>query len=313
MKLSDLVDYRNLLEEYSLEDIHHQLRQQINAVMHQIVNHGLQFKQFSREIGQDAASIDSAFIKFGSTVKEIKQHLDILIEQQYPDMFRESTRWFNHESIYETNDYILNRRLAVDSESEELLLGRILRYTDWRLPGLCFRPGREKWIEHLVPLDPLYLVDNNLELLEPAVSSFHPQYQRRLRLYAVNDRNDNKAILNDLPNNQFGYVFAYNWFNFKPIEVIEQYFRELSLKVRNGGVVFMTYNDCNFAHGVALAEKNFMCFTPGNMIIRAAESAGFDLTERYKATGDVAWLEFQKPGKIYSLRGGQTLAKIVEK
>lgn len=313
MKLSDLVDYKNLLEEYSLENIHAESRQQINAIMHQIVNHGLQFKQYSREIGHDAANIDAAFNKFNDTIKDIKQHLDILIEQRYPDMFRESTRWFNHESIYETNDYILNRRLSIDPETTELLLGRVLRYTDWRLPGLCFRPAQEKWIEHLVPLDPLYLVDNNLELLEPAVSAFHPQYQRRLRLYAVDDRNDNTAILKDLPNNQFGYVFAYNWFNFKPMEVIEQYLRELWHKVRSGGVVFMTYNDCNFAHGVALAEKYFMCFTPGNMIIRAAESAGFDLIDRHRATGDVAWLEFQKPGKIYSLRGGQTLAKIVQK
>ena len=30
---------------------------------------------------------------------------------------------------------------------------------------------------------------------------------------------------------------------------------EPTAKVRNGGVVLMTYNDCNFAHGVALAEE----------------------------------------------------------
>lgn len=313
MKLSDLVDYRNLLEEYSLESIHHQARQQINAVMHQIVNHGLQFKQYSRDIGHDASEIDLAFKKFSSTVNEIKQHLDVLIEQRHPEMYRESTRWFNDESIHETIDYILNRRLHIDPEGEELLLGRILRYTDWRLPGLCFRPGVEKWIEHLVPLDPLYLVDNSLELLDPCVSKFHPQYQRRLRLYAVNDYNSNKNILGTLPNNQFGYVFAYNWFNFKPMEVIEQYLRELWLKIRPGGVLLMTFNDCDFAHGVALAEKNFMCFTPGVRIMQIAESIGFDTLDRYRGAGDVAWFEFQKPGKIQTLRGGQTLAKIIEK
>lgn len=313
MQLSDLVDYRNLLEEYSLENIHKQSRQQINAVMHQIVNHGLQFKQYSRDIGLDASKIDEAFNRFNSTVGDIKQHLDVLIEDRYPTMFQESTRWFNDESIYETNEYILDRSLTVDSDGQEKLLGRILRYTDWRLPGLCFRPAREKWIEHLVPLDPLYLVDNNLELLNPAVSSFHPQYQRRLRLYAINDYNNNKNILEKLPNNQFGYVLAYNWFNFKPMAVIEQYLRELWIKVRPGGVILMTFNDCDYAHGVALAEKNFMCFTPGRHIIRAAENIGFDMLDRYRGTGNLSWIELQKPGKIQTLRGGQTLAKIIEK
>lgn len=313
MKLSELVDYRNLLEEYSLEDIHQQSRQQINAVMHQIVNHGLQFKQYSRDIGHDANGIDEAFNKFNSTVRDIKQHLDILIEERYPEMFRESTRWFNDESIHETNDYILNRQLHIDSQGQEQLLGNILRYTDWRLPGLCFRPGNEKWIEHLVPLDPLYLVDNNLELLNPSVSRFNEQYQRRLRLYAVNDTNNNTNILGRLPDNQFGYVLAYNWFNFKPMEVIEQYLRELWLKIRPGGVLLMTFNDCDYAHGVALAEKNFMCFTPGRHIMRAAEDIGFDTLDRYRGTGNVSWFEFMKPGKVSTLRGGQTLAKIIEK
>jgi hypothetical protein len=56
-----------------------------------------------------------------------------------------------------------------------------------------------------------------------------------------------------------------------------------------------------------------MCFTPCTRIIKAAETMGFDTLDRYRGEGDVAWIEFQKPGKIYSLRGGQTLAKIVEK
>jgi hypothetical protein len=313
MKLSDLVAYRNLLEQYSLEDMHQSARSQLNAVMHQVVNHGLQFKQFSRDLGQDATAIDSAFVKFGSTIDQIKQHLDVLIEQQYPDMFRDSLRWFDHESIYESDDYILNRQLHIDPVGKELLLGRVLRYTDWRLPGLCFRPAREKWIEHLVPLDPLYLVDNNQQLLEPAVSGFHEQYQRRLRLYTVNDHNSNQNILAQLPVNQFGYVFAYNWFNFKPLSVIEQYLRELWHKIRPGGVILMTFNDCDYAHGVALAEKNFMCFTPGTRIMQIAENIGFDTLDRYRGEGDVAWLEFHKPGIVHSLRGGQTLAKIVKK
>lgn len=312
MKLSELVAYRNLLEEYSLENIHAHTRQQLQAVMHQIVNHSLQFKQFSRDLGNDAAAIDTAFARFKDTVFGIKQHLDVLIEDCYPDMYSESMRWFTYESVYETNEYILNRKLKMDATDQEQMLGRLLRYTDWRYPGLCLRPGLEKWVEHLVPLDPLYLVDINQELLQPAVLAFNEQYQRRLRLYTVQEHN-NSNILNQLPNNQFGYVFAYNWFNFKPMEVISQYLRELWLKIRPGGVLFMTINDCDFAHGVALAEHNYMCFTPGSRVMKIAEDLGFETLHRYRGLGDVAWFEFQKPGKLHSIRGGQALAKIVEK
>lgn len=312
MQLSELVAYRNLLEQHCLDDIHNHTTQQLQAVMHPIVNHDLQFKQFSLDLAQDAAAIDSAFADFKKTVFDIKQHLDVLIEDRHPDMYRESLRWFTYESVYETNDYILNRRLKMDSVDQEHMLGRILRYTDWRYPGLCFRPGQEKWVEHLVPMDPLYLVDINHDLLQPSVSAFHEQYQRRLRLYTVQEHHSAK-YLDQLPNNQFGYVFAYNWFNFKPMEVITQYLNELWLKIRPGGILFMTLNDCDFAHGVALAEHNFMCFTPGSRVMKAAEDLGFETLHRYRGQGDLAWLEFQKPGKLSSLRGGQALAKVVEK
>jgi hypothetical protein len=54
-----------------------------------------------------------------------------------------------------------------------------------------------------------------------------------------------------------------------------------------------------------------MCYTPGRVICQAAESAGFDIVYQHTGLGDLTWLELQRPGQISSLRGGQTLAKIV--
>lgn len=312
MKLSELIDYLNLLDKHSMFNIHHEARHSIDTVVHDIINHGLQFKRYSHDIIADANNIDRAFEQFTNTVESIKNHINELVQELEPERYRESMRWFNHESIYETNDYILNRRLHISPEDQELMLGRILRYTDWRLPGLCLRPGQEKWVEHLVPLDPMYLVDNNLELLEPAKSGFHEDYQRRLRLYTIKETLGT-PILGELPTEQFGYVFAYNFFNFRPLEIIEQYLKEFWDLLRPGGVVMMTFNDCDYAHGVALSEKNFMCYTPGKKIQELAEAVGFDINDRHHGEGDVAWIELQKPGVITSIRGGQALAKIVKK
>jgi hypothetical protein len=47
------------------------------------------------------------------------------------------------------------------------------------------------------------------------------------------------------------------------------------------------------------------------MIQEHAESLGFELTHQHIGLGNIAWLEFQKPGQIQTMRGGQTLAKVV--
>jgi SAM-dependent methyltransferase len=310
MKLSELVDYKNLIDTFSLNDIHHEARHRLDGVIHNVVTHQLQFENYSRQLTETGHGVDRAFDAVQSTVDQIRSHLVKNIADLEPEYYQASTRLYQDEMCYETNEYILNRRMHLDNASADLLQGRIVRYTNWRVPGLIFRPGLESFIEQLVPLDPLYVVDQNLELLEPAVSKFTPEYQRRLRLYAVDDR-VNDPVLKDLPNEQFGYIFAYNYFNFKPRELIEQYIREFWDKLRPGGVAFMTINDCDYSHGVALAENSFMTYTPGNIIIKYAEELGFEINDQYRGEGNVAWLEIQRPGEIHSLRGGQTLAKIV--
>lgn len=310
MKLSELVDYLNHIDAFELHQMHHQARRSLDIVIHRIEHSDLQFGKFTQRIKSDGQAIDKSFETFSQTVASIRDHVTDAIAVLHADYLRESLRLFTHEMCHDSNEYILNRKLHCDAESTELLYGRILHFSDWRIPGLIFRPAVEKHIEHLVPLDPLYLVDNNFDLLQPAVQQFTPEYRRRLRQYTVSE-SVGRPILSALPDNQFGYCFAYNYFNFKPMEIICQYLDELWKKLRPGGVFFFTFNDCDRSHGVALAERHFMCYTPGSMIKDHAESLGFEVSHRHIGLGDIAWLELTKPGDIKSIRGGQTLAKIV--
>jgi hypothetical protein len=77
--------------------------------------------------------------------------------------------------------------------------------------------------------------------------------------------------------------------------------------------MIMTFNDCDRAQGVGLAERHFMCYTPARMIIAYAEKVGYEIVDYYNGAGDVSWLEILKPGRIVTYRGGQTLAKIFAK
>jgi hypothetical protein len=225
-------------------------------------------------------------------------------------MLWESSRLFNHEMPFETNDYVLNRRLRLDNQSLLELHGRIKILTDWRLPGMMLRPGLETFIEEMVPMDPLYLVDTHQDLLTPAIQKFTVEYQRRLRPYVIDDRQPG-TIMHQLPDNQFGFVFAFNFFNFRPLELIQRYLTEIHSKLRPGGVLIMTYNNCDRSHGVGLAERSWMLYTPKRLILEHAFRLGFELINDRDGQGDVSWLEFKRSGDIDSLRGGQTLAKII--
>jgi hypothetical protein len=310
MKLSELVNYLNHIDEFDLDQIHQEARGRFDAVIYKIVNHQVQFAKHTQRIQNNGREISLAFENFNQTIAAIRTHVVDAIAAQQPDYLRESLRLWQHEMIFDSNEYILQRKLYCDPDSQALLSGRILSYNDWRLPGLIFRPALEKHVEQLVPLDPLYMVDNNHDLLKPAHQAFSAEYQRRLRLYTIQETLG-QSFLTALPDSQFGFCFAYNYFNYKPLEVICQYLDELWKKMRPGGTVFFTFNDCDRAHGVALAESSFMCYTPGSMIQEHAESLGFELTHQHIGLGNIAWLEFQKPGQIQTMRGGQTLAKVV--
>jgi hypothetical protein len=310
MKLSELVGYLNLLESNELATDYYVAVKKFHEIGHVVANHAVQIDEYSSAFAEKINAITREFQHAQTALDDLKANVRKQISELEPAQYQASQRLYEDEMCYETTEYILNRRLNIDPDSRLLLTGRLLQYTDWRLPGLIIRPVREKFIEDLVPLDPLYLVDQHEELLNPAIQAFTPGYQRRLRPYVVDDYKHVDA-LRQLPANQFGLIFAYNYFNYKPMKVVREYLDSMFVRLRPGGVAIFTYNDCDWAHGVALAEKSFMCYTPGREIQAHCNQLGFETLSVNRGQGDVAWMEIKKPGEIESVRGGQSLAKIV--
>jgi len=310
MKLSEIVTYLNLLESLQVHEEASEATRKLAAVLHVITNHAVQVNTCSQDLEQDFAAVKTALGNFDATLTQIKQHLTQLLHQQEPAYLAESFRLFDQEMRHDSVSYTLNRRLAIDAESDIALRFRLKNLTDWRCPGMIIGPGTETFIEDLVPLDPLYVVDQHQELIAPSVQKFTVEYQRRLRQYVVNDHVP-QSILNQLPDSQFGLIFAYNYFNYRPMEIICRYLQEIAAKLRPGGTFIMTYNNCDRAHGVGLAERSWMCYTPQRLIVAAAKSYGLEQVSAQDAPGDVSWLEFARPGDIETLRGGQSLAKII--
>jgi hypothetical protein len=310
MKLSELVGYLNLLDSNELAPDYQAAVQRFKEIEHVVTNHAVQIDNFANDFENKIQTIYNSLSDAQQTLQDLKRRIKQQISAMELDQYQASQRLYEQEMCYETNEYILNRRLSIDPDSRLLLTGRLLQYTDWRLPGLIMRPGRENFIEELVPLDPLYLVDQHQELLDPSILAFTPEYQRRLRPYVINDYEYTDALW-QLPVNQYGLIFAYNYFNYKPMKVVRQYLDSMFARLRPGGVAIFTFNDCDWAHGVALAEKSFMCYTPGREIQAHCNQLGFEILSVNRGQGDIAWMEIRRPGEIESVRGGQSLAKIV--
>ena len=310
MRLSDLVAFRNELDTLSILPTHTNSRMAVDRLQYQIDASVVEFPEFSQRFQQHTVDIDRIFGEFESTLEELKQQVDATVTQVEKHWFQESYNLYTNDMIREKPEYILNRRQNLSPEIEQLFNARLQNYTDWRFPGLIVRPGLEKFINTMGANDPLYIVDHHRDLLEPAVNSFADAYQQRLRSYVINER-DTDPILAGLPDNQFGLCLVYNFFNFRPIELIRRWLSEIHSKLRPGGVIIMTINDCDRAAGVTLAESYYCCYTPGRMVMTLAETMGFEIIYTWKDQGPITWIEMKRSGQLTSMRGGQTLANII--
>jgi hypothetical protein len=322
MILSSIVAYKNYLDKITPIDGALIAHDRLAPTLHSIITNELQFPYLSHQLNQDYQTVLDSIYQFELTVDNIKDKLTDLIEQAEPSYYAESWRLYNQELYNDSTEDVLNRRFTILDDVKRFILARIQQHSNWCHAGLIIHPGHEDWINYLVGLDPLYLVapqprilESRIlvpKILEPAVLRFNDQYKRRLRTYTVIE-SANTAILDQLPDSQFGFCLAYNFFNYKPLEIIKQYLNDIYQKLKPGGVLAFTFNDCDWAAGITNAERNFMCYTPGRAIISHAETLGFQIHQRYQIDSGCSWLELKRPGELTSLRGGQTLAKIVYK
>ena len=287
MKLSELVAFRNRLEELPVSAAERVAQDKLDVLMHQIAEQEKHWFQESYRVFEAAEDCEKTPQIFrGRTVIGTMSEKSILHS-------RKDTGAKSERTI----------------ESENTLRARLSAYADWRWPGMIIRPGLEDFIENMVGSDPVYIIDREHDLLQPCLDRFPQAYQNRLRSYTTNDWSD-QPILSKIPNNQFGVCLACNVFNYRPLEIIRRYLEEIYTKLRPGGVLLMTYNDCDLAQAVMLAEQRFASYTPGYLIRDLTQNVGFELTYTWSDGGPSVWLELCKPGQLISNRGGQALAKI---
>jgi SAM-dependent methyltransferase len=161
----------------------------------------------------------------------------------------------------------------------------------------------------MVGLDPLYLVDVNEKYITPTLDQFEPAYRNRVRAYVVDDQTD-EPILAQLPQGQFGCVAEHNYFKYKSLSTVDRYLTEVFNLLRPGGTFIFTFPDGDNVKALELVEKFKATYLPGHLIRQKARELTYRIVQ-YTVNNGIAVVELQKPGVLSSIRGGQTLARIV--
>lgn len=310
MKLSELVNYRNQLNALSALPVLKTANGELDKILHLVATQPELISSMTHTLDTQYTAVQQAFENFETDLAKLKDQLKLKIEEAERPWFQEGYNLYDKGEVDYADTILTNRKEhSVDCTPFRI---RLNQYANWKYPAMIIRPGLETFIEDMVAYDPLYLVDLSHDFLRPAMEKFNEQYQNRLRPYVVKEDLD-AGILTKLPNAQFGMCLAYNYFNFRPFEIIKQYLAEVYQKLKPGGIFAFTFNDCDRASAVMLVEQHYCCYTPGYLIRELAITMGYEIVYSLNDPGPSTWIELKKPGVLSSLKGGQTLAKILPK
>lgn len=259
-----------------------------------------------------------------SDTAQLQRQLDT-IEASVIEMLGEVNREINEiTKNYHRRGYLINgsyatnrtdpdgeramRQMRMHPETKETVVAVIGRYADWQYPGLEIGPGDGTWTGNLVACEPLYIVDIHTEFLESTRIKFNERYQNKLRTYLTKETN-----LDMLPQNQFGFVFSWNVFNYLTTDLIDAYLTEIYKVLKPGGVLMFSYNNADRPGCAALVETGFMSYMPKSLLIELAIKKGYEIIAAQDLEETISWVELRKPGVLSTVKAQPIVGHVGKK
>jgi SAM-dependent methyltransferase len=317
MKLSELVAYRTALENYDFQlesrpfikkileakaDIDHRSNTETNQQI--VFGSG----NYHNELDADLTQLKESIASLQDNFAYYKAQLDDIIREQQEEYIKQSEKMYIRDDLPNTKQSALDRMLTMDDKNTAHFLDRILQLSSWQYPGMVINPQDTSIIDDMASSDPLYIVDMNQTTLDTITGKMNDVYRHRVRPYVFSIIPRRKCF-NDLPKEQFGLITVWNILNNLSLTMCEQVISQLFDLLRPGGTVLFTYNDCDNAHNVRNFENNFRQFTPGSRLVPIIEQLGY--TVKFKTSSIHGWMEIQKPGTLNTIKGGQSLARVI--
>jgi SAM-dependent methyltransferase len=305
MNLNTLVELRNQLEKtLNVEAINQLIEENCSR---------LEYLQV-----QEDAELSGAIKTLTEKHREKKDLLDndarlltdiVQLTQNKIDLAAEEFLVDNYQlrlSVKSPQDILEFRNIVDDEEFELSLMQRINLQSNWQYPALEIGCRNGRWTKYLVASDPLYIADYYHEFLTASVQQFEPLYQGRIRKYIVEDY----CKIPNLPKNQFGLIFSYNFFNYLSIENVKQLLIQSKEWLRPGGRIIFTYNNADLPSAASYAENYFMTYVPKRLLVSIAESLEFEISYSYDSGPAFSLIELKKPGELKSIKVSQVSGEI---
>lgn len=317
MKLSSLVHLKNQIkteiDTKSIQDEIDKLIIQINHIADSVSGtYADDLRKVAKKYEGLKAEIDLPQCDLPVIVGNIDSEIDKKTKNYFARGYRivEEHIATNHTDVHGERTL---RVLPISEKTRQVVIGRAHKYSDWHYPGLEIGPGDGIWTEHLVGNDPLYIVDQHQEFLDSTLSKFNEQYRRRVRPYLVGHalvREGADTDLSFLPDNQFGFIFSWNLFNYFPLEHIRQYLTHCIRILRPGGVMMFSYNNGENPVCVDFVEQGWMSYMPKSLLVSLAENLGFEVIATFDADEFIHWIEIKKPGELKTVKAHQAMGEI---
>jgi SAM-dependent methyltransferase len=318
MKLVDLVNFRNtLVHGVDLGPLKQELDKIIKHYSDSINTVDLDFAKSSNTAIDSFRSIkdslstpqDSINETIVSLNKEIVRRTQRFFTESYtvereltgvPELLTQNLRTLRHWR---------NIKLELSDSPDLHMLGVIQKNVNHRYPVLEIGCRDGEWTKYLVAGDPLYVAEYTDEFLHNAVHQFTRQYVPRVRQYKII-----KNTIENLPENQFGFIFSYNFFNYLSFDSIKQWMKSAHTWLKPGGVIMFTYNNADFGYGAGMAESSVQSYCPMSLLRPMCESIGLEYHDHQDYVDTLftpmSWIQFKKPGELSTVKLAQALGQI---
>ena len=317
--LATLVEHKNSLKEIipklSIDDTIYSKGQLIESLISRLdLNeyHGCidQIRSIYSDIDQKNKDI---IAEVGSIIDSIDDNISNILESKSvtSDVFKE----FSIVSHLPTNEIvrtIFNNKISKISQ---------VRYPGLQINTRLFSINEldsidiDGWISLMVASDPLYLMGPNIEILQESLRSFPEIYQKRVRLYELNDKRD----LSTLPQAQFNLIFCWDFFNHLSVDVVDLYLQQMMRLLRPGGTLLFTYNNCDLAMSARSVDWNSASWCTPLLLEKIYSKHGFELIGFDNIISDdvnvshVSWAELKRPGDLATSKLSQASGAIRRK
>lgn len=204
------------------------------------------------------------------------------------------------------------RSQILPSELKEQVIAKIRLFTSSKYAALEIGPGDGIWTEHLVAADPLYILDLNDEYIQSTLSKFNPVYQRRMRTYKGTTLPVFEYDLSFLPQFQFGFILAWNVFDYYPFEFLMQYITSCHDLLRPGGMFLFSFNDCDNTQNALAAVSGDKSWMTISLLQKILDKNNMILHD-YIVYDNYSFVLVGRQGTLSTVKAHQALGEIIRK